>query len=453
MPEFTSQPKQILLPCHSLEHNRNRNFFGQEKILSQIDQILLPSRSADDASWHDAVPREEPTTLRTFVICGMGGLGKTEIAIEYIHSRKTEFDAIFWVHSASTAKLDDSFRGIALKLGLQSEEEVRNDDPEATREIVKSWLANPVRTLGSDSSEGHSTLNWLTVFDNADEPDLLYDYVPLSGSGSILITSRNPLAKQTSFVELSGVDLPPMPAEDAGRFLQKVSLRETEPASLETCSSIAERLGGLPLAIVQMAHLIRIKHLSLTEFVEYYEHDTRKFQEAPIPGLTKQQTVASIWNIESLSPPAVALLRVLSMLDGDLVPEDILITGAKRVKLENYPQDKIAYFEARETLMKSSLVTRNVDLGILRIHRLVQDVVRQKLGLEDFCAVYNAAVVLVSAVWPFVDDSNLNNVDRLRRVQRYFPQVSMLRSILEDKTAETLKPMFEVSALFNEASW
>jgi hypothetical protein len=383
----------------------------------------------------------------------MGGLGKSEIAIEYVHSRKKDFDAIFWVNSASTQKLDAGFRDIALKLGLQDEAEILSDDPAVIRSSVKAWLANPGGSLGVNPLEHHVDVNWLIVFDNADQLGLLSDFWPLDSAGSILLTSRNPLARHAHFANLSGIDLPPMSPEDAGRLLQKTSFREDEPNSLETCSLIAERLGRLPLAIMQMGHLILIKHLSLLEFVEYYNHDMRKFQEFPVPGLTEQQTVTSIWNIESLPPPAVALLHVLSVLDPDLIYEDILVTGAKHVKLENYPQAKTEYFEAREVLIKSSLVARNIELGFIKIHRLVQDVVRQKMSIQEFRAVYNAAVTLVSAVWPFVDDSNLNEVKRLRRVQRYFPQVASFRKCIEKKTPETLKAHINVSALFNEASW
>ncbi|TGJ81382.1 hypothetical protein E0Z10_g7386 [Xylaria hypoxylon] len=241
--------------------------------------------------------------------------------------------------------------------------------------------------------------------------------------------------------------------EEAGRLLQKTSNRESDPGSFDTCVSIAERLGGLPLAIAQMAHQIRHKHLSLTEFVEYYDHDTRKFQEASIPGLTKQQTVTSIWNIESLPPPAVSLLRVLSVLDSDATYKDVLTTSTSKVVLEHYPKTKVDYFEARETLIKSSLVTRNIELGFLTIHRLVQEVVRHQLETGELRAVYNAAVVLVSDVWPFSDEMNPNRADRLHKVQRHFPQVTMFKSVLEHEEVGKLKPEVAVAALFNEASW
>lgn len=429
-----------------------------------MDQFLLSSLSSQASNNTPSVdirlPSKEATTLKTFAICGMGALGKSEIAIEYMHSRKSEFDAIFWVNSASIQKLDASFRDIAAKLGLQDEESLVNDDPEATRDIVKSWLANPVREIGIDSPQTQAPVNWLIVFDNADEPEMLENFWPLEGTGSVVITSRDPLAKKSSFAQrasrsdLFGIDISPMLIEDAARLLQNVSLREDEPGSLESCTKVVDILGCLPLAITQMAYQIRVKHLSLAEFIEYYEEDTANFHgAAPVSSLTKQQTIAATWNIESLDPTSVALLRVLSVLDADVIPENILLTGATKVQLNNYPQSRIAYFEARATLMKSSLVSRNVELGFLRIHRIVQDVVRQKLGTELLREVFNAAVTLVSTVWPYMNNSGSMATDRLRKVQQLLPHVAAFRAVVENKTPSVLKPDIAVTGLFNEVSW
>lgn len=406
----------------------------------------------NDTRTEEPLKLDEPAPLKTFVICGIGGIGKTEIAVEYMHSRKTKFDAIFWVNSATTQKLDAGFRDIAIKLGLIGEEE-EHEDPVATREIVKGWLSNPVHVISAEPAEEDSNIHWLIVFDNADTPAILYDYWPGGGPGSILVTSRDPLSKEGVLTEHSSIDLPPMSVEGASSLLQKLSLRQTEPDSLQNCIEISKRLGGLPLALVQMAYSIRRKHLSLKEFIEYYERDAKTFQESITPGLTKYQTVASIWNVESLSPPALALLQVISVLDPDFIPEDILTTGAAAVDLLDYPKTKISYFEAREELIKSSLVTRNFELRFLKIHRLVQDVVRQKLTMKALQEVYDTAVSLVSTVWPFLNEENMNKISRLRTLERFFHQLAALKSVLQEKNPEELQPDIKVCALFNEASW
>lgn len=460
--ESMPQIRNVLLPCYSLEHNRNKDFFGQSHILQRIDVALshASAGSSDEPNGPER-PSELSSSLRGFILCGMGGLGKSEIAIEYMHSRRSNFEAIFWVNSASVQKLDVSFREIAVKLGLSDEETLLNDDPEATRDIVKAWLTNPARTIGADAPRNQTPVRWLLVFDNADEPDLLENFWPLDGHGSIIVTSRDPLTKLGGFAQranlanIHGLDLTPMPKDDAIKLLQNVSLRPDAPENRESCERVVDLLGCLPLAITQMAYQIRVKHLSLSEFIDYYEQDTSIFHEAsPISSLTKQQSIASIWNVESLDPTSLALLQVLSVLDPDVIPESILLNGAAKVSLKNYPKTRPAYFEARATLMKSSLVTRNVELGFLRIHRIVQDVVRQKMSDELLRQVFDTAVLLVSEVWPFANVSALCNSDRLRKVQQLVPHVAAFRFIIETRNVvEPIKVGIAVTGLFNEIAW
>ncbi|KAG8362497.1 hypothetical protein FVEN_g60 [Fusarium venenatum] len=459
-PERDSSPgssvtgtRTVLLPCHMLGQTRNRGFFGQKSILEQIEEALkLENLTVDDNSGHSSGEEEEP--LQAFALCGIGGLGKTEIAVEFAHSHKSDFDAIFWVNSASTDKLNGCYRNMAVQLGLSDEAVALREDPESIREIVKAWLSNPIKTMGAGQDLG-SKARWLIVFDNADDPDILSDFWPLNGPGSILITSRNPLAKQDppGFANLLGIDLPSMTPQDAGAWLQGLSRREKEQSGREVCETIAERMGGLPLAIVQMAYLIRTKHLSLSEFLESYNHDARRFQSAPVKGMTRQQTVASIWNIESLTPSALALLRILSVLDPDNIPENMLMAGADKVDLDDYPKDKFEYMDARAELIQSSLITRNMELGFLKIHRLVQDVVRDQLGIAELRSVFDAAVVLLSTVWPFFDETNELGSDRLRKVQEYLPHADTLQELVKEKSPEKLKPNIAVASLFNEAAW
>lgn len=444
VPDLTPHPRKILLPCYSLGHHRSPYFSGRDDVLEQMDEVLLPRHPAATSA---AVPPDEGNSgvVRSFSVCGMGGLGKTELAIEYTHTRKANFDAVFWINAASSQKLDLGLREMALKLGLMDQQDALHDDFEAVKGVVDEWLANPVRTKDLEAPESSPDVNWLIVLDNADEIDVVYDFWPASGRGAVLITSRNPLAKNVG--RPSGIDLSPMSAHDAGLLLRKISLREPEADSIEKSSAIASRLGGLPLAVVQAAHGIRTKHLSLAEFIENYDEYLHGFLEAAVPGLTKQQTVALTWNIDGLPEPARVLLRVLSVLDADGITEDILTKGADSVELPNYPSTRVAYFAAREELIKSSLVVRNIDQGSLKVHRLVQDLVRKKMQPPELQAVCNAAVSLVSAVWPFVNVSNLNSVERLRKVRKYATQVVMLRSVLREYP--DLKPRLKAAALFN----
>jgi hypothetical protein len=200
--------KPLKLPCYLLNtHSANEDFCGREEILEHLAAELLPSKSVVTASG---------TTLRQFAICGFGGIGKTEIAREFSRRHKASFDAVFWVVADEIAKLDHHYQQISLALGLEDPFQCKSQV--VSREIVKGWLSNPRKYLsGPDESvqPGHadSEATWLLIFDNADDPMILADYWP-QGSGSILITSRDPLAKSMFTRTSLGLDLGPLSQND-----------------------------------------------------------------------------------------------------------------------------------------------------------------------------------------------------------------------------------------------
>lgn len=195
----------------------------------------------------------------------------------------------------------------------------------------------------------------------------------------------------------------------------------------------------------------RVQHLNLLQRLTI--HDCGSAYQNTMKGLAKSQTITSTWNIEGLEPATRALLHVLCVLDSDRIPEEILTTALGKVDLPDYPQSKASYLDAREELIKSSLIVHNSDLSFLKIHRIVQDVVREKLSIDQLRDAYNAAVVLLSAVWPFLDNSNLNEIDRMRMVREYLPHIASLQGVIKDKTVRDLRPDVRAVALFNEASW
>lgn len=79
---------------------RNKDFFGRESVLAELDKWILPP-STDKARFDS-----RPGNQKHVVLCGMGGIGKTSIAMEYAFSRKRLFDAIFWIRADETAKLE-----------------------------------------------------------------------------------------------------------------------------------------------------------------------------------------------------------------------------------------------------------------------------------------------------------------------------------------------------------
>jgi len=93
---------------------RNKDFFGRTSILNEIDQWLLRP-NVDDISFSS-----QPSAQKHLVLCGMGGIGKTSIAVEYAFSRRDHFDAIFWVRADETAKLEQGICPFLIRISVRS---------------------------------------------------------------------------------------------------------------------------------------------------------------------------------------------------------------------------------------------------------------------------------------------------------------------------------------------
>ena len=462
--DFAATTRQLSFPCFFLEpHSRTKDFFPRPEISRLLEETLLPSIP------RNAESRQE--NLKSFVLCGLGGVGKTEIALDFVFSNLQHYDAVFIVHADQSSRLAEEYCQIAVKLGLEQQGE--NNDPAISRENVLSWLANPVKSSSSsfsppgaiDSSPIHSVrAKWLLVFDNADDPTVLDDYFPTNGYGSVLVTSQDPMAKSKFFFGDTGLELQPLLEGDAAAFLERLIKRKVQQdPETEAALTIARRLDGLPLAITQIAAIIRRRDLLLGQFLELHKEDVDLFDLHNLrigPRRGYEYSLASVWALGDLDPAALSLLNVISMLDPEYIQEEILTGSLGDVEPLDYPTTKKEYHETLPLLTQSSLVQRNPVLAELRIHRLVQDVARANMQKVALCEekVFELTVQLVSSVWPFITRGSVgraHKVDRWRQCAKLFPHISRLlriyRSIQQRNSTYRARTGF--ADLLNEAGW
>ncbi len=369
----TTIPKIIHLPCFLLNtHSGNDEFCGREDILGHIASELLPSKTLATAAG--------VSQLRQFALCGFGGIGKTEIAREFARRHRTSFDAVFWVVADEIAKLDHHYQQISLALGLEDETECKSQV--VSREMVKGWLSNARKQLSRSGEldqpgEAASEATWLLIFDNADDPMVLADYWP-QGSGSILITSRDPLAKTIFTRRPSGLDLGPLTQQDSLSLLHHLTTNLEEPED-DTARKITDALGGIPLAISQMASIIRRQDLTLSEFYELYtdqEEHARLYETKFDTNLvTYRHSLSTVWAFEKLKPQARQLLELASFFDPDAVGDDLLMEAFAALQSDDLTFKKSNYIDARTELLQSSLVQRDKQKQQISVHRIVQDAI------------------------------------------------------------------------------
>ncbi|KAI8632560.1 P-loop containing nucleoside triphosphate hydrolase protein [Xylariaceae sp. FL1651] len=373
-------------------HLRNEKFCGREDAIKRIDEVFQPSGKS---------PNSEQAAIKVFSICGLGGMGKTQLALEYCFRRQDDFDAVFWLSADESVKMDESFAEIAYELNLLTQQESKNRV--VSRNAVLGWLSRPRKTqVGADLGEAaqESLARWLMILDNLDNPSQSRDYTPLHGNGAILITSRDPFSKKYLF-DGEGIDLEPFNVEDAQQFLQIATYQSQSQEDDKDCLSLCERLGGMPLAIAHVAGVINGHDLTFSECLEAYEkglliHRTEELALTQVG--TYNRTLSTVFALERLTPPALQLLELISCFDPDIIQESFIAQNADAIPIEDHPSSD-QYTNARSELVRASLVKRNKADKTLSTHRVVQDVVRDRLSSTKFCSVFAHAASLIAAAW------------------------------------------------------
>ncbi|KAK5995287.1 hypothetical protein PT974_03688 [Cladobotryum mycophilum] len=438
--------KVPILPCFMFSSQRQlEHFLGREDVLATIDRHLLPKPN-------DTLDDEYEGSLRSFAICGLGGMGKTSVAAEYAFSRNDFFDAIFWLNADSANILAANFAQIAALLGLEDD----SSDLAASRSIAMNWLSKPLKRP-SEPETRENVADWLIIFDNVDNLDILSEFWPGLGQGSVLVTSRDPQAMFNMHIR-HGMNLASLSLEDTERLLQRLTNVPAMYSQKEAVTTLAKNLGGLPLAINQTAGVFRQFRISYTSFLKLYDEEgiAKVFENQIGQGDGQEsRSLATIWALDRLAAPTRALLQVICLLDPDEIPEELLINLSADPDLPEYPQSEWGYVNARGELLSSSLINLLDEKRKISLHRLIQDTVLRSMDNEQLTAAYRAAIKLFIAVWPFQSMKDHHSVARFGKCEIFFPSVLRLKNGLESLIKRKLffPRDLKVARLFNDVGW
>ena len=345
----------------NVPHNRNRNFAGRDDLLDRLHDELIDRNAV-------AVSQ---------AITGLGGVGKTQIAIEYAYRYASEYDLVWWIMAEHDEALKSGYVALAPKLRL---EESRNLDEVVF--AVREWLGQNGR--------------WLLVFDNAREPQHVRSFLPQGHTGHVLVTSRNPQWRSLSGLVRVEVWEP----QQAIEFLK----RRTGLDDPLTADALARALGYLPLALEQAAAYIEAKGTSLAEYLTRFNKHELRLLEAGQAGTDYPATVATTWGLsfeetERASPAAAQLLNLCAFLAPDRIPLWLFTACATLLPepLAKAAMDDLELDEAVGVLRRYSFVGR-AGQG-LSLHRLMQAVSRERLG-DNKAAAVKLAVELVWSAFP-----------------------------------------------------
>jgi len=253
---------QRLLPqVWNVPHHRNPNFTGRKDILSNLRLSLT---SGESAAWKQAVT-------------GMGGVGKTQLAVEYIYLHKTDYRVIWWIRSEEPVAMAADYADLAASLGLPEK-----DSPDQTEitKAVKRWLE-------------HNS-GWLLIFDNARDPEEVRDYLPQGGAGHLIITSRNPHWSRVARL----LSVRPFDRAESIDFLCKRTGQDNRKAA----DALADELGDLPLALEQAGAYIETTEIMLTDYQELFQSRRKELWDDETPPPDYPDSVATTWSLALPGP-------------------------------------------------------------------------------------------------------------------------------------------------------
>ena len=323
---------------------------------------------------------QKPATVTA--VTGLGGIGKTALAIEYASQRREDYDVVWWVRANDAQTLAADYAHLADELGLPERD---MPDQQAVVQAVRRWLSRHQR--------------WLLIFDNVQGPEVL-NLVPSGGGGHVLITSRYLGWRR----EAHPLQLDVLRRKEAVEFL----LERTGESDHEAAEALAEVLGDLPLALEQAAAYIVEGGITLANYLEMFQRRSAELLQRGAAG-SFDQTVDTSWNLsferlKQESSLGADLLRLCAFLAPDDIPRTLFTQGASELptSMAAAAADPITFSDAISALRRYALVL--VEEDHLSVHRLVQAVVRSRQVDGGQQRWAGAAVRMVHASFP--KDSN-----------------------------------------------
>lgn len=368
---------------------RNEFFSGRTAYLDELRRSLAKAGAV-------AV-----TQKASRAISGLGGIGKTQTAVEYAYRYREEYTAAFFVLADSQPNVDTGFAAIARLVG----ESAQLDDAILAAK-AKDWLQHP-RNAG-----------WLLILDNVDDLAHIKRRIPAAG-GHVLITTRlNFLGRLATKIELPHMDA----VEGASFLLERANRKQpNEPVDLaggdgRAALDLSAIMGGLPLALEQAGAYIAEMASSPAEYLRFFRDEGVRLL-GRTPADSDHDSVLVTFNLafERLSEPARDVLRLCSLLAPEGIPEEVVI-GKQPTRGEREAIGEAARYSL-VTAHKSGAAAAGTEPAAIDIHRLVQDVVRNRMSPTERQAWVERALKAVNRT-VFGTEEMRDRATRASRLQR-----------------------------------
>ncbi|KAF8987550.1 P-loop containing nucleoside triphosphate hydrolase protein [Cyathus striatus] len=248
---------------------------------------------------------------KIYLLCGMGGIGKTQITLKYIDESSDSYSYIFWIDATSEVTIDQSLKDI-----YKTNIKILPSGVSYSAAMIQQWI----NTLNDE---------WLMIFDNADgSPDTVEKYIPPGNKGHILITSRNPEHKRVVSASNSEEVLVMNEATAVELLLKSSGLNESPEKYYNVATEICAKFHFLPLAIDQAGAYINTGQCNIDEYISVYDKNRlRLMTNKKFKGASKyNKTVYGTWEIS---------FQKIEEMAKDVEDEECAMTAKYAIQLIN----------------------------------------------------------------------------------------------------------------------
>jgi tetratricopeptide (TPR) repeat protein len=390
----------------NLPYPRNPYFTGREDTLKRLHDTLTSNKTA--------------ALTQPQAISGLGGIGKTQTAVEYAYRYQSDYKAVLWAKANTREILVSDLVTLA---GLLHLPEKDAQDQSLAVAAVKRWL------------QTHS--GWLLILDNADDLAMAREFIPPAVKGHILLATRAEVMGRLA----QRIDIEKMEPEEGALFLLRRAgiIAQDDPIDKASAQDrakareISQVMDGLPLALDQAGAYIDETACGLAGYLNLYR--TRRAQLLKRRGglvADHPEPVATTWSlsfetVEKANPAAADLLRLCAFLHPDAIPEEIITEGADELgpTLQPVAADPFELNAAIEELRKFSLLRRDPDAKTLTIHRLVQEVLKDRMSKKMQRRWAERTVRAVSSAFPSAE------YETWERCKRCLPHAQTCAELIE----------------------
>lgn len=354
--------------------SRNPRFTGRSDLLRTLRDLLVNSA--------------ERAVLLPHMLHGLGGIGKTHLAIEYVHRFVHEYDLICWLPAHDVTQVRASLVDLGYAMGLP-------DSPNVTR-AVEAVL---------DALRTGLYRRWLLVFDNADRPEDLRPYLPYP-TGHVLLTSRN-----AGWSEVAN----PIEIDVFDRQESIALLRQRVPTmSDKDAGRLADRLGDLPLALDQAGAWQAETAMGVDQYLRLFDEQFERLTEHPAgeyPTPVGATYALTLDRLREQAPGAAQLLDVCAFFGAEPISVNLFWAGRQAdlpAPLAYTLRDEILLRRALREISRYALARVDPVNDAISVHRLVQAVIRSRLDAEQRAQTKLAAQRILAEANPGNPDLETN---------------------------------------------